>query len=219
MKIQTVVIATILLNLPVLSSSQQIWYCASRHDIGKIGLVRANWPAFGGSNNFAFPYIDCRTGSDVPTGSCLYQKNPWVTYLDYGIAWVGGVVRGDTLVSSLAFWPYYLVNITGDPSEFHPHEYPYRQMEHRSTLNPSAPEFKGAISEQDFISISTDTIPEGIKIIPDYFKFRPHIPMGLEFENRSFAWSLGYAEDFVIFEWLVRNIGDNFIDMLMLALK
>ena len=85
--------------------SQNSGYCTVRHDISKVGLARSNDQFFGGSNNRDFPDFDCFTGEEIPIGSCLYPKNSLITYLGYGAAWVGGIVRGDTLVSSYALWP------------------------------------------------------------------------------------------------------------------
>src|SRR5574341_547743 len=148
----------IFLFLSAIKSFSQPDFCAARHDIGKIGLVRSNFPEFGGSNVVGFPFTDCLTGSEIPIGSCIYPKNSLVTYLDYGHAWIGGIVKSDTLVSSYALWRYFTIPLSGDPSEFHPHEFPYSQMEHRSTLDSASQEFKKARSEQDFIGITTDTV-------------------------------------------------------------
>ena len=194
---------------PVSGYSQQALYCKARHTVGKVALYRAVIPSFGGTN--FIQNLDCLTGGLTPAGSCLYPKGSFVTYLGSSSAWVGGVIGGDTLVSSYAFIPLYNLNLYDDALEFHPHEYPYAFMEHRSTSDPSSPEFNEAISEQDFISVSTDTITEGIRLFPDYFNLRPHIPLGLEFTNSSYAWSLSYAEDIVFFEWTIKNISDNII--------
>ncbi|MCH8027294.1 MAG: hypothetical protein IID63_04140, partial [candidate division Zixibacteria bacterium] len=194
---------------PVSGYSQQFGGCNARHNVGQVTLYRGTNPGFGGSN--IFRNLDCFTGGLTRVGSCLYPKGSFVTYLDFATAWVGGVVGGDTLVSSYTFLPLYSFTLYDDPFEFHPRDYPYAFMEQRSTLDPSSAEFDGAISEQDFISVSTDTIIEGIVMFPDYFKFRPHIPLGLEFTNSSYAWSLSYAEDIVFFEWTIKNISDKVI--------
>ncbi|MCH8027418.1 MAG: hypothetical protein IID63_04775, partial [candidate division Zixibacteria bacterium] len=194
------------------SAFSQPDFCVVRHDIGKIALVRSNYPEFGGSNNADFPFTDCLTGSKVPLGSCLYPRNSLVTYHGFSFAWVGGIVKGDTLVSARAMWPSFELYPNGDGFEFHSHDYPLGHIETRSNLDPSSDEFEGSISEQDFISVSTDTITRGINIIPDYFKSRPHKPLGLEFVNRSYAWSLSHTEDIVMFDWLIRNIGKDFIN-------
>jgi len=208
MKQLIILVVLFVIHMPI-DSFSETGFCTVRHNVGKIGLARYN-DSFIGGNNFG-ETNGCLPDSHILAGSCLYPKNSLVTYLSYCDAWVGGVVKGDTLVSSYQFWPYFFIPITGVQVEFHPHEYPLSHMLHRSNLDPAAKEFKGAISEQDFIGITTDTVTRGLNIIPDYFHFRPHQPMGLEIESRSFAWSLGYAEDFVLFEWVIRNIGDEHI--------
>ncbi|MBN1541683.1 hypothetical protein JW992_06020 [candidate division KSB1 bacterium] len=34
-----------------------------------------------------------------------------------------------------------------------------------------------------------------------------HFPLGLEITERSFAWSASYADDFIIYEWTIKNVG------------
>ena len=199
----------VLLAFTINAYSQGIWYCNARHDIGKIAIYRHILPNFGGSNSV--PEINCITGLSTPAGSCIYPKGSNMSYLGSGFSWVGGVLRGDTLVSSYTFSPFLNFTLGSDYLEFHPHEYPFGYITERSTLDQSSPEFKDAVSEQDFISVSCDTIPEGVKILPDFFHLRPHIPLNVEVTTSSYAWSLGYAEDFVIFKWLVRNIGGDVI--------
>ncbi len=121
---------------PVSGYSQPPDFCGVRHDIGKIALVRSNYPEFGGSNFVDFPLIDCLTGSEIPLGSCLYPRNSLVTYLGFGFAWVGGIVKGDTLVSARAMWPSFQLYPSGDGFEFHSHDYPLGHIETRSNLDP-----------------------------------------------------------------------------------
>ncbi len=206
MKSLTVAILFFVLFAPTKSYPQYHESCGIKHDVGKVILGRGVGPFIGGLSG---GIINCHTGLQLPPGNCLFPKGYFVENVSSVIGWVGGVVGGDTLVSSQVYAP--LLELLGTWVEFHSNDYPYGNIIQRSTLDHAAPEFKGAISEQDFISVTCDTIPERVRIHPDYFKLRPHIPMGLEIENKSYAWSLGYAEDFVMFDWLIRNISEHTI--------
>ena len=72
-------------------------------------------------------------------------------------------------------------------NEFHPDEPPFGNMIYRSTIDPARPEYEGAISEQDFIAVYADTCTNctGVTPNPDG---RPHIPLNVEVEQRTFAW-------------------------------
>ena len=74
----------------------------------------------------------------------------------------------------------------------------------RSTRQGTPEYSEKAISEQDFISIYTDTL-----LSSDYSGVSPNHqkPIGLEVIQRSYAWSYSYAEDFIIFDYGIRNIG------------
>ena len=78
-------------------------------------------------------------------------------------------------------------------------------MQKKSIIYPSDLDmFEGAISEEDFIATYTDTVTDGIS--SDFFNNRPHIPIGIEITQRSYAWSYEYAENFVLFDFQVKNI-------------
>ncbi len=204
----TITVVFLVNCVPTKSFAQSYQWCALKHDVGKVVLSGGVLPFIGGTYRGS---TSCHTGLGLPPGNCLFPKGFFVENLGDVEVWVGGVVGGDTLVSSQVSVPLYDFILYNSAWEFNSHEYPYGNIIQRSTLDPTAAEFKGAISEQDFISVSCDTITEGVRIQPDFFHFRPHIPMGLEIENKSYAWSLGYAEDFVMFDWLIRNFEDNYI--------
>jgi hypothetical protein len=63
-----------------------------------------------------------------------------------------------------------------------------------------------AVSEQDFICSFTDTFTDPGLVNIDPIDNRPHLPLGLEVNQRTFAWSYSYSEDFIIFDYTIRNI-------------
>ncbi len=171
-------------------------HCLVAHRVGQIELGVANNGTFG-NNYHPGPRFDWFTGEQVP--SCEYPKNSDMEYL-YGAAfWIGAVIGRDTLVSVGADgW--------GGGAEMYPDEEPFGEIVYRSITDPTKPEFNGAISEEDYIAVYMDTLTEGV--LADAFG-RPHMPLNIEITQASYAWSYSYAEDFVLFDYKIRNIGSR----------
>lgn len=175
-------------------------YCIASHDIGKINLAVNNNGTFG-SGYSASGSQDCFTGETIR--SCEYPKGSNTVYLFTGVLWIGAVSGRDTLVSTGADgW-------STSANEFHPEEAPLGNMIYRSTIDPAKPEFDGAISEQDYIAVYYDTCLNCPGVTNDELDGRPHRPLNLEVTQRSFAWSYAYAEDIVLFDYAIRNIGNE----------
>ncbi len=179
------------------ASAVRLNYCAATHNVGKIVLGQTNYGVFG-AGYIQGPPLDCFTGKNVP--SCEFPKGSGTNYL-YGAAfWIGAVVGNDTLVSVGADgWQIC--------REFNPEEPPIGDMEHRSIIDPSKPEYIGARSEQDYISVYTDKYTTGQvpELCTDVIDNRPHRPLNIQVEERSYAWSYSYAEDFVLFDYTIKN--------------
>jgi len=170
----------------------------AEHNIGLIQLAVANNGSFGKNYNNGLDQ-DAFTGADIGF-SCQYPKNSRIEYLYGGAFWIGAVLGRDTLVSvGHDGWSF--------EGEMFPDEAPFGKMVYRSITDPTKPEFMDAISEQDYIAVYTDTC---IPCVPDNDYFgRPHVPLNIEVTQRSFAWSYAYAEDFILFDYLIKNIGSR----------
>ncbi|HOP08148.1 MAG TPA: hypothetical protein PLF13_12740 [candidate division Zixibacteria bacterium] len=170
-------------------------YCLAAHRVGKIELAVANNGTFGVEYHHGSK-VDCFTGQEI-AASCQYPKNSNVVYLFGGAFWIGAVVGRDTLVSvgadgwQLAY-------------EMYPDEAPFGEMIYRSIKDPESPRYVDAVSEEDYIAVYTDTLTDGV---PADFFGRPHQPLYVEVTQSSYAWSYSYAEDFVLFDYKIRNIG------------
>ncbi|MEA2031477.1 MAG: hypothetical protein U9N55_07805 [candidate division Zixibacteria bacterium] len=170
--------------------------CNAAHRVGNIVLAVQNNGTFG-TGFSAAGGGDYFTGGRVP--SCEYPKGSSINHLFAGAFWVGAVVGRDTLVSLGADgWSFI--------KEFNPDVAPFGAMIYRSTIDPNSPRYEGAISEEDYISVYTDTFTEGIE--PDVFG-QKHKPLYIEITEASYAWSYSYAEDFVLFDYRIKNIGVN----------
>lgn len=174
-------------------------HCIAVHRIGALELSVSNNGTLGTGFRSA-PALDCFTGKGVV--SCAYPKYSGSTYLFAGAFWIGAVVGRDTLVS---------VGADGwSPArELFPDQAPFGRMEKRSITNPASPMFEGAISEEDFLAVYTDTVTEDVEA--DFFG-RPHKPLYIEVSQNSYAWSYSYAEDFILFDYRIRNIGGRVLE-------
>ncbi|HUV29502.1 MAG TPA: hypothetical protein VMY05_00225, partial [Acidobacteriota bacterium] len=176
-------------------------YCLAAHDIGRFAVGVNNNGTIGTQYSLSGPQ-DCFTGNPVPNFE--YPKGSSTRYLFGAAFWIGAVVGRDTLVS---------VGQDGwqpNVADFHPDEAPFGNMIYRSSIDPSKPEYEGAISEQDYVAVYTDTFTSGVGgLANDFIDQRPHIPLNIEVTQRSFAWSYSYAEDFVLFDYAIKNIGEE----------
>jgi hypothetical protein len=169
------------------------------HDCAWLGVIQ-----------MSFSPLDCLTGEPIIL-PCEYPKGSFQSYLFGGTYWIGAVVGSDTLVSTgMDGWNV----MRGD--ELRADVWPFNKFQHRSIMDPNAPEYVGAVSEEDFLNTFTDTVTEGV--LGDYFYNRPHIPLGIEITQTSMAWSYAYAEDFILFDLGIKNIGDNVLRGLYLGL-
>ncbi len=163
------------------------------HKVGLIALTVSNQGHFG--TGFVSHPEDPLFGGPAP--SCTYPYPSQKSYLFAGSFWIGAVVGRDTLVS---------VGADGwhDTREMWPDPYPVGAIKYHSLSNPEDVE---AISEQDYIAVYTDTVTNPSYVAQDPFDNRPHKPLGVEVTQRSYAWSYSYADDFVLFDYSIKNIG------------
>ncbi|NMC43600.1 MAG: hypothetical protein GYA46_06755, partial [candidate division Zixibacteria bacterium] len=152
------------------------------HKINKLWLAITNGATFG--IGFAGSELDPET--NLPAPSCEYPANSNITYLYIGALWAGAVVGRDTLVSVGFDGNYYV-------SEFWPESGETGAIIRKSNMKTSLDYYPDAVSEQDFICQYTDTITDPSVTATDGYDNRPHIPLGLEIKQRSYAWSYDYA--------------------------
>ena len=177
--------------------------CQALHDVGEFVLSVNNNGTFG--TGFASgPAQDCFTGEPIPDGGSEYPKNSGTKYLFAAAFWIGAVQGRDTLVSTGADgW----LGI----QEFFPDESPFGEMSRRSIIDPNSPEFEDAISEQDYVATYTDTFIALAGTDPDDAN-RPHRPLNIEVTQESYAWSYSYAEDLILFDYKIKNIGTQALE-------
>ncbi len=165
------------------------------HNIGKIALIITN------SGNFGRGYVSNNVIDGETIEGCEFPKNSNVDYLFAGSIWVGAVIGSDTLVSVGADgW--------GGGREMFPDAGPEGAIISRSNIKSAANFSEDAISEQDFISTYTDTFTSpALTGDQDVVDQRPHHPLNVSVAQNTYAWSYEYAEDFVLMDFHITNIG------------
>ena len=181
-------------SVPENSSSPA--YAIAEHNIGNIAMSICNDGSFGNGWSSAGTQ-DFFSGTHVK--SCEYPKGSYTTYLWAADLWVGAIRGRDTLVSTCGLGGH----------EWNPDEAPMGDMRYRSTVDPAKPEYIGAVSEQDYIAVFYDTCTNCRGVGTDFLDGRGHRPLNLEVTQRSFAWSYSYAEDFILMDFGIRNIGSE----------
>lgn len=175
-------------------------YCLAAHNIGRLGLAVSNFGRIGVGNEV--PFVDCLTGIRVPEAEYPIGSNS--IYLFKGGFWVGGITEtGDTLVSAAT-------DLQSPVREFAPDPAPFGAFIRRSRIDVNPDNREDAVSEQDFICTYTDTFTRGVPFQSfDPIDLRGHKPMGIEITQKTYAWSYAYADDFILFDMKVRNIGKH----------
>ena len=191
---------------PSLAAAGAPVHCLATHHVGRIKLAVANNGTFGREYHPGGTY-DWFTGEAIGH-SCEYPKGSDISYLFGGAFWIGAIVGRDTLVS---------VGADGwqRAYEMYPDAAPFGEMIHRSINDYDNPEHDLAVSEEDYIAVYTDTITDGV---PDDFFGRVHMPLNIEVTQASYAWSYEYAEDFVLFDYKIKNIGHRTLEEVYMAI-
>lgn len=175
------------------------------HDIGRISMTITNSGTFGTSS----------LGTTIIDGeialSCEYPVNSSIEYLFTGALWIGAIVGRDTLVSVAAEGWFGI-------KELYPDAGATGAIIARTNLKSDPDYDPKALSEQDYICAFTDTFTDPGLTGEDPIDNRPHIPLNVSIQQSSYAWSYDYAEDFVLFDYKIANIGGYPIRELYLAI-
>jgi hypothetical protein len=139
-----------------------------------------------------------------------------------GALWIGALVQEEgyefpRVSEGSEGWTYPLIH------EFYPGEGSTNGILERSTRPNewnrlgdyvSSPE---AISEQDFICDYADTLTDPVWIMTDPVD-GTHFPLGLKVYQRTYSWTYNYAQDFIIIDYEIENIADNYLKNLYVGL-
>ena len=175
------------------------------HKNGKIWVGVTNFGQFGTD----------QVGGAIWPGSDLPGHQP--QYINRGGLFIGGIVPSDETIGPRLHDPGDLDTLVSEgPSawsavdyrEMFPHYTDLRSaIEVRSSIPGSEFFHPKAVSEEDFIAVYTDTFLLGndYSWMPD----KHDRPLGIEVVEKSYQFSLSFAEDIVFFDLVVHNIGQN----------
>ena len=176
------------------------------HKRGNIQLAIANNGTFG-TRGRSIP--DPLTGMGVP--SCIFPKNSNLVYLWVAAIWAGAIKGNDTLVS-VGDEDFYVT------TEFWPEVKPFGNIRYES-IDPNSRFYTTtARSEEDIICEYTDTLTDDGFTGMDNTDNRPHKPLGIKVTQRSMAWSYSYADDFILFDYRVKNIDTKLLQDVYLGI-
>ncbi|KPL05236.1 MAG: hypothetical protein AMJ73_01625, partial [candidate division Zixibacteria bacterium SM1_73] len=178
------------------------------HRVGLLQLCVTNWGIFG--SQMRDPYQMESVGGcfspnpdeEVLAPSAEYPAGSDLEYLFQGGLWIGAIVE-DSAYTTLGcdgwFWIY----------EMWPDKAPEGAITERSIRPTGSCYSPEAVSEQDVIAVYTDTSAE-IPLSPDQrdeWDNRKHFPLNIQITQKSYSWSYEYAEDFVLIDFTVKNMG------------
>jgi len=168
------------------------------HKVGNMWLTVSNFGFFGADDDYTMP-------------SCEFPAHSGTEYLFWGGLWFGALRDKpgqpdlkDTLFS---------YGVEGWAADQQYQLWPGREYTDtiiERSIRPGTPHFADstspygkAISEQDFIAACTDTYTDPSLVGPD------HKPLGLKIIQKSYDWSYSYAQDFILIDYQIVNIGQD----------
>lgn len=167
------------------------------HKTGRLWFTVTNFGVLGNQRDYFFR--DCLTGDF--TSSAEFPGGSGVEYLFQGALWIGGIVGADTLTSiGTDGW----LNIR----EIFPDAGTKGSFVRRSARKDSPFYSPDAVSDLDLIAVYYDTLKDPrLVTTPDPVDGKPHKPMGLKIEQRSYSWGALWGQDWVLLDYTITNLG------------
>ncbi|MEW6412374.1 MAG: hypothetical protein AB1483_07860 [Candidatus Zixiibacteriota bacterium] len=182
------------------------------HDIGNLQLVVAN---NGTISTLGGDILDPITGQWFL--GCVYPKYSDLIYMFSASLWIGAVIGRDTAVS-VASDDFYSRNEFWPTEEWVVHTRQTAGFEYK-TIDVSSSYYSiDAKSEEDIICEYDDTRDDPTLVGIDFYDNSTHKPLNVEVVHRSMAWSYDYADDFILFDYKVKNVGDKTLQQVYMAI-
>ncbi len=189
------------------------------HRVGYLQFCVTNWGIFGSQMRDAASRESkggcfmSNPDEEVLAPSAEYPAGSDLEYLFQGGLWIGAMVNDSAYVSlGCDGWQWIC--------EMWPDAEPGGAIVERSIRSASRCYSPDAVSEQDVIAVYTDTSVD-IPLSPspsDPFDNRKHFPLNIQVTQKSYSWSYEYAEDFVLIDFSVKNIGRRKLENMYMGL-
>lgn len=189
-------------NAPTINLSGQDAQAQARkhqllHDVSNIWLVVSNFGVFGLPEETQANEFEETLGHPGFI-SCQFPARSGYDYLFQGAIWIGAIVGDDTLVSvGHDGWQLELEFFPGFDADDTIHVY---------TNNPVSANYDSVLglADQSYVAVYTDTLlsSDDADVSPNHRK-----PLEIRVQQTSHALSFSYAEDFVIFDYEISNLG------------
>ncbi|KPL01822.1 MAG: hypothetical protein AMJ73_09775, partial [candidate division Zixibacteria bacterium SM1_73] len=181
------------------------------HRVGLLNICMTNWGFFGSGQGH--PLYDLRESlggcfnpnpdEEVFAPSAEYPAGSGIEYLFWGGFWIGAVVDTQYFTTvGCDGWQWVHEFFPDGPA-------PEGAIEEKSSRPGSECYSAEAMSEQDIIAVYTDTSAD-VPLSPqqrDTWDNRRHFPLNVQITQKSYSWSYEYAEDFVLIDFSIKNIG------------
>jgi hypothetical protein len=188
--------------------------------VTRVGLLRlcvTNWGFFGSqarrNNETKGGCFNPNPDEELPAPGCEYPPGSDIDYLFQGGLWIGAKIEGEPYVSVACDGWQHIYELWPDAGD-------EGAIVERSTRQNAPCYSPDAISEQDIIAVFTDTSAD----IPlsrqdrDPFDNRKHFPLDIQVTQKCYCWSYEYAEDFVLIDLILKNIGVKRINQMYMGL-
>ncbi len=187
----------ILTPCTVIAQSDEDSFDFQYTSVGQLGLTVTNLGILGNGWNKV-------NGLILP--SCQYKQHTeiqreQIEHFSYAGLWIGGIVNGDTRVSTAIVDGVFESGDEGFEF-FELEDIQIRSSISSTSQDPMAQFFSPyAISHQDFVTTFRDYLnhPGEDDIITN------HNPLGIEIELKSYAWNFSFADAFVILDYKITN--------------
>ncbi|UCG62110.1 MAG: hypothetical protein JSV52_02145 [Candidatus Zixiibacteriota bacterium] len=181
----------------------------SRHDVGNMKLAVYSNGHWGRTGNPSYDYF---TGEPMTVGH-EYPKGSYICHLWGAHCWIGGIRGSDTLVSGTSG-----TVATLECGEFQTTPIDGVIMEKIQAGVPLSGSDQQAVSHQDIIIRFTDTAITCPNVV-DYLRGTSHIPLNVEVTQKTYTWSHDIADDFILFDITIKNIGRELIKEMYIGIE
>lgn len=190
------------------------------HRKTNVWLTVHNWGYLGNDSPNSTTAVDDPEYPGTWAPQCEFPGGSDTQYLFMASLWIGALVQEEGFE-----FPRVSTGNEGwfNQNEFYPGEGEENGIEERST-RPNEWNRLGdyvshpdAISEQDYLCNYSDTLRDAIWVDNDPVD-GSHFPLGLKVYHHSYSWTYNYAQDFIIIDYEIENIADNYLKNLYVGL-